>query len=134
MRCEFMPKRKCSNVDPTFGKNITEYRKHCELTQKQIADMLNLNCTTYTKYETGVSEPSIEIMKKIAAIFGVDINALCDVQPFEMTFADSDMPLYSLSREEQELVGIYRMFSNEEKEKVVEFITKMKDDKNNPFT
>ena len=129
-----MPKRKCSNVDASFGKNITDYRKLCGLTQQQVADMLNLNRTTYTKYETGVSEPSIEIMKKIASIFGVDINALFDVHPFEMTFADSDMPLYSLSREEQELVGIYRMFSEEEREKVMKFITEMKDDKNNPFT
>lgn len=129
-----MPKRKCSNVDTSFGKNITDYRKLCGLTQQQVADMLNLNRTTYTKYETGVSEPSIEIMKKIASIFGVDVNALFDVQPFELTFADSDMPLYSLSKDEQELVGLYRMFNDDEKQRVMEFIGELKDDKNNPFT
>lgn len=59
-----MPKRKCSNVDVSFGANIAAYRKMCGFTQQQVADMLNLNRTTYTKYETGVSEPSIEIMKK----------------------------------------------------------------------
>lgn len=129
-----MSKRKCSNVDPTFGKNITKYRKHCGLTQRQVADILNLNCTTYTKYETGVSEPSIEIMKKIASILRVDMNTLFDVQPFEITFADSEMSFYNLSRKEQELVGIYRMFSKDEKGIFVEYISKMKDDRNSPFT
>lgn len=128
-----MPKRKCSNVDVSFGANIAAYRKMCGFTQQQVADMLNLNRTTYTKYETGVSEPSIEIMKKIANIFGVDVNALLGIEPFEKALADFEMPIYSLTKDEQDLVGIFRLLSDEEKQRVMEFLVKIKNDINDPF-
>lgn len=128
-----MPKRKCSNVDVSFGANIAAYRKMCGFTQQQVADMLNLNRTTYTKYETGVSEPSIEIMKKIANIFGVDVNALLGIEPFEKALADFEMPIYSLTKDEQDLVGIYRLLSVEEKQRVMELLVKIKNDINDPY-
>ena len=71
-----MPKRKCSNIVLSLGQNLIYYRKKCGLTQQQVADMLNLNRSTYTKYETSVSEPSLEILLKIANIFGVEPNDL----------------------------------------------------------
>ncbi len=128
-----MPKRKCSNVDLSFGKNITDYRKMCGYTQQQVADMLNLNRTTYTKYETGASEPSIEIMKKIASILGVDVNALLVEDPLEKAVSDSDVPLYSLTKDEQDLVGMFRMFTDEEKMRVLDLVIEIKNDRNNPF-
>ena len=36
------------------------------------------------------------------------------------------MPLYTLSKEEKDIVGIYRMLSNEEKKQVYEHIIKIK--------
>ena len=71
-----MPRRKCSSVDSAFGVNLSYYRHLAGLTQQQVADMLNLNRSTYTKYETGVSEPSIEILKRIADILSIDYNSL----------------------------------------------------------
>ena len=125
-----MPKRKCSTIDLTFGQRLTKYRKLCGLTQQQVADILSLNRTTYTKYETGVSEPSLEILKKIVAIYGIDVNAVLGDEEFEKKVADFDMPLYTLSKEEKDIVGIYRMLSNEEKKQVYEHIIKIKIEKN----
>ena len=71
-----MPRRKCSSVDSALGVNLSKYRHLAGLTQQQVADMLNLNRSTYTKYETGVSEPSIEILKRIADILSIDYNSL----------------------------------------------------------
>ena len=79
---ENMPKRKCSNVNQSFGKNLVKYRKLCGFTQQEIADILNLNRTTYTKYETGVSEPSFEILKKIVAVYGVYFNEFLGEENF----------------------------------------------------
>ncbi len=129
-----MPKRKCSNVDKTFGKNIAEYRKQCGFTQQQVADMLSLNRTTYTKYETGASEPSIEIMRKIASIFGVDINTLLDIDSIDLPVSDSSMPLIGLTKDEQDLIGLFRMFTDDEKLDVINHMIEIKEDKNNPYT
>ena len=71
-----MPKRKCSEVDLYLGSNLSYYRKLAGFTQQQVAEMLNLNRTTYTKYETGASEPSIEILKALAVILEVDVSLL----------------------------------------------------------
>ena len=108
---ENMPKRKCSNVNQSFGKNLVKYRKLCGFTQQEIADILNLNRTTYTKYETGVSEPSFEFLKKIVAVYGVDVNAILGQEEFEKNLHDFVMPMYNLTNEERELVGIYRRLS-----------------------
>ena len=52
--------------------------------------MLNLNRSTYTKYETSVSEPSLEILLKIADIFGVEPNDLLRTDSLESRYvADS---------------------------------------------
>lgn len=131
--CVSMPKRKCSSINLSFGQNLTKYRKMCGLTQQQIADILNLNRTTYTKYETGVSEPSLEILKKIVAILGVDVNSVLGVDAFEKNLADFNMPMYTLTKEEQEIVGIYRMLSDEEKKQVTDYIIQVKIEKNNNF-
>ena len=71
-----MPKRKIGSVDENLGRNLIFFRKLAGLTQQQVADRLNLNRTTYTKYETGASEPSIEILKALAAILEVDASLL----------------------------------------------------------
>ena len=71
-----MPKRQNGSVDENLGRNLIFFRKLAGLTQQQVADRLNLNRTTYTKYETGASEPSIEILKALAAILEVDVSLL----------------------------------------------------------
>ncbi len=128
-----MPRRKCSSVDQSFGKNLLKYRKLCNFTQQQIADLLNLNRTTYTKYETGVSEPSFDILKKIAAIYGVDINSILGSGNFAPKLADSYMPINTLTDEEKELVGIFRILSDEEKSEFMKKAREIKLIKNNDF-
>lgn len=110
-----MPKRKCSSVDVTFGRNISKYRRQCGLTQQQVADILNLNRSTYTKYETGISEPSIEILKSIASIFDIDYNAALGFEGSGASFSDSDEPFAKLNYDEGILIGMFRTFDDEEK-------------------
>ena len=89
-----------------------------------VADLLNLNRTTYTKYETGVSEPSFDILKKIVNMYGVDVNAVLGQESFEKNLSDFIMPMYNLTKSERELIGLYRILSPEEKEKLMEKIKK----------
>ena len=124
-----MPKRKCSSVDVTFGRNISKYRRQCGLTQQQVADILNLNRSTYTKYETGISEPSIEILKSIASIFDIDYNAALGFEGSGVSFSDSDEPFAKLNYDEGILIGMFRTFDDEEKKSVVDFVKTIRDER-----
>lgn len=45
-------------------------------TQKDLAKLLNINRTTLTKYETGVTEPDFERLKLICEVLEVDYNTI----------------------------------------------------------
>ncbi len=126
-----MPKRKCSEVDLYLGSNLSYYRKLAGLTQQQVADMLNLNRTTYTKYETGASEPSIEILKRIAETFGVEVGDLLNESPDQINFDvfDSDFENDNLKKELKVLCKDYSLLSREDREEVLRLIERLKNKK-----
>ena len=55
---------------------LKDLRKKRGLSQREIAERLNLTKTTYWSYETGRTKPTIEIMFKLADYFGVSIDYL----------------------------------------------------------
>ena len=72
-----MPKRKIKEkADNIFCNNLIYYRKINRLTQQQVADYLAVSRTAYTKYETGASEPSFCILRKIVELYDIDFNKL----------------------------------------------------------
>lgn len=112
----FVPKRKCSEIDKNVGRRLKQYRVACGLTQEQVASVLNINRTTYTKYETGVSEPSHDLLGRIVSLFGTDFNSvLGEKDRFEGSVYDTKMPMFNLTKDEQRMVAGYRSFSAEEK-------------------
>ncbi len=50
---------------------LTELRKKQHLTQKQLAEKLNINPKSITAYENGYRNPSPKVMQKIEDYFGV---------------------------------------------------------------
>lgn len=60
-----------------FGEHLRFLRtSKTEMSQLQIAKELNLDRSTYTKYELGVVQPDIFILKKLAKLFGISVDAL----------------------------------------------------------
>lgn len=58
-----------------LASNIRYLRKTKEMTQDQLAEALGYKSyTTIQKWETGISEPPLKVVRKIADIFNVDIN------------------------------------------------------------
>lgn len=51
-------------------------RKQEGWTQREVANKLGIHCTTYTKYETGASEPSFDMLEKLAQLFDVSTDYL----------------------------------------------------------
>ena len=56
--------------------NLKFHRHRLGYSQQYIADYLSVDRTTYTKYETGVSQMDYEKMVKLANLFNVDFNDL----------------------------------------------------------
>lgn len=57
-----------------IGKFIAEQRKQKGLTQKELAEQLNVTDKAVSKWETGKGYPDIEILEKLSGIFCVSIN------------------------------------------------------------
>ena len=55
---------------------LIQLRKKRNLTQKDMADNLNIAQSTYSGYESGYRSPDIETLKKIACFFNVSIDYL----------------------------------------------------------
>lgn len=47
-----------------------------KLTQKDVADFLGADRSTYAKYETGDSEPNFDTLSRLSDFFGVSIEYL----------------------------------------------------------
>ena len=60
----------------TVGEKIRDLRHQRGLTQADVAERLNIDRTTYSKYETNHIEPSITILAKLTLIYNVDYNCL----------------------------------------------------------
>ena len=56
------------------GELIYRLRKEKELTQKQLADQLNLSDRTISKWERGHGCPDVFLLPRLSAVFGVNIE------------------------------------------------------------
>lgn len=59
-----------------LGKRLKKLRKDNNLTQKELAKVLNIKNNTLSQYENGINEPNDEIKIKIADYFDVTIDYL----------------------------------------------------------
>lgn len=60
-----------------IAQRLIEQRRKYKKTQKDIADILNVNRATYGLYETGVNLPPIDKLVILADHFNVSIDYLC---------------------------------------------------------
>lgn len=60
---------------------LIELRKEKKLTQKDVANYLQIARTTYSAYEQGANTPDITTLKKLADYYETSIDYLCDFNP-----------------------------------------------------
>lgn len=98
------------------------------LTQKQVAEMLNIDRSTYAYYESGKTRPDILTIAKLARLYRISTDFLLDVRipSYQMALQDERMEYQSasmicgqylsdLSRDEQDMILFYRQLENKEK-------------------
>ena len=63
-----------------LANNIRFLRKQREMSQEQLAEILGYKSyTTIQKWESGISEPPLKQLRRMADVFGVDINDMASV-------------------------------------------------------
>lgn len=71
----------------TLAKNIKQLRLKNNMTQQQLASKLDLTKSVISAYETGLRQPSYDVLINLARYFnvssdfllGIDINNTCDL-------------------------------------------------------
>lgn len=67
-----------------IGNKIKAYREKQRMTQKDVAEILEVEPGTISKYESGMIEPNIESIKKLAETFGITIDELIRDDKFDI--------------------------------------------------
>ena len=62
-------------------RRIRDLREDCDLNQTQVAKMLQMSQTGYSKYETGENDIPTAVLIKLADFYGVSIDYLLDQTP-----------------------------------------------------
>ena len=111
-------------------KNIfIKLRTERQLTQELIAKSLGVSKSTIGMWETGKRLPSTELYEQIADFFNVDMDYLfgrSDVRQ-KIHFDKDGNAMYSLLKDEEELLSSYRKLNTSGKEKALEYISDMTD-------
>lgn len=118
-------------------ESLKKIRKQYKLTQEDVAKFLGISRSGYTYYETGKSQPSIEMLKKLSAIYDTTIDVVVG-NPVKtqsskngrvgVVMEDCVDPLMYMKKEEQEIIMSYRLLSDEAKEKFRQMTLDMLDE------
>lgn len=107
-----------------FAQRLIALRKKAGMRQQDVADLMQIDRTTYTKYETDVTTPDPAGLLRLATVFGMSVDYLVGREPLEDmpregVLQDSAAPL-QLDAQEQQLIVLFRQLSTEERAAVVQ--------------
>jgi transcriptional regulator with XRE-family HTH domain len=78
----------------SVGQNIKKIREDKSLTQQQIAELIHMHRSNYSKIESGQREISVDALNKIAKYFGMTIDQIVNFDgaiPQEITVEDKTL-------------------------------------------
>lgn len=83
-----------------FSERLVEIRKKQNVTQKHLAEILEIGTTRLNYWEKGKREPDIDMIKKISKFLNVDANYLLGI--------DNSVDCVTLTPHEKEVITAYR--------------------------
>ena len=111
-----------------FSEKLKQIRKLKKLKQKDVAQYLSLERSTYTGYETGKSKPTFEKLIELADFFDISVDYLLGRSNnpilFDVTYdMEDDFDLYAMKiAEDSSVFNDYMAMEYEDKKAVNEFI------------
>ena len=115
------------------AQRLKAARRACKLTQSQVAEILGIDRSAYTYYETGKSSPSLANLLRLASVFRVEVPWLLgmreDGEEAHLLFAGDDAfslsediaesHMLELTKAERQVVAFYRAMRGEGKEQAL---------------
>jgi len=119
-----------------LSQRLRAIRLEHNMTQKNIADVLGIDRTTYTLYETGATSPSPDTLYKLSKMYDVTVGYLMgveenhpehkfDVLPGRVMLSAGTDPIAALRNEEKTLLLCYRVLDPEGKKKALALLREM---------
>lgn len=126
----------------SLGKRLRAIRTSNGLTQKNIADILGMDRTTYTFYENESTCPSINTVYNLSKIYKVTVGYLLGVEkndPSRCVSAEDEVEVRNsdcanlepqrLSKQERYIIAAFRALGDEGKNDFLQSIKSMTDEK-----
>ena len=88
----------------TIAKNIQKLRQEKQMTQLELAEILNYSDNTVSKWERGESLPDIIVLKSIADYYGVTLNYLVEEEHREDNVINKEMNFHAHLPEEAKVM------------------------------
>ncbi|MCL1861632.1 MAG: helix-turn-helix domain-containing protein [Proteobacteria bacterium] len=110
-----MVKRFHSALAHRLGQNLAHYRRCARLTQEQLAEAIRLDVATVSRYETGVTLPSLVTLETISTLLRIPIANL---------LTEEKLPC---SEEGEQLLAMLESLSSKERSAVMEMLTTLAD-------
>ncbi|MEW6608132.1 MAG: helix-turn-helix transcriptional regulator [bacterium] len=85
-----------------IGERLKKLRMNAKLTQKDVADIMNVTPQTISKWELDLSEPNMDMLKELSALYGVKVDDLLD--PYKTT------PYENQSNYKVKEISLYLMY------------------------
>jgi transcriptional regulator with XRE-family HTH domain len=107
-----------------YTNRLSELRKNKKETQDQLASLIGVERSTYSRYETGTSEMTLKTILTLSNHFDVSLDYL---------FFKSNIPNYNnfdLSNIEAKLLLNFKKFNSNEQENILKMIEMMKPNPN----
>ena len=126
--------------NPSLGEKLLRLRKEMKMTQDDVAKILGMSRTSFSKYENGNSAPPLHVLRKIAAIYNVGLEYLIFDENTSIRLNDSQsedentssVPVSKITElrpVEKQIIGKYRILTDEEKKQLLEKLFPEYDDK-----
>ena len=126
--------------NPSMGEKLLRLRKEMKMTQDDVAKILGMSRTSFSKYENGNSAPPLQVLRKIAAICNVGLEYLIFDENTSIRLNDSQsedentssVPVSKITElrpVEKQIIGKYRILTDEEKKLLLEKLFPEYDDK-----
>lgn len=90
-------------MNRTFGRRIRDYREDMDMSQKEMAALIPMNQSNYSKIERGLQEPNIYQLQKISEILHKSVDDLLGI---DRTTFDEEK-LHKFQKELEELYHKY---------------------------
>lgn len=118
----------------TLSEKLKFLRKNACMTQDDIAEILEMNRTSFSKYENGAANPPLAVLRKLALIYNVPLEYLIldeqsvvvlnssTIDDVERERNEQVFNFAQLTPEERKFIMRMRLMSKEKKDKLIKNI------------